>query len=220
MLPVQKIQNKDVTIPMKTLKNDTQKLVGRILGDDQRRRDAVHCAIMPVTAADDCLQPGQRVKIVRGTESLVTRARGPEYEDPGIGIVDPFLMNSVRKGQRFFLFLPPCTITGLYHEWTHPLIDGRNEVSTPRRDQSTSESERWLRAFARKWNFNYKVMVAEASAKTRGKGRHAVIAKGTELSGRKELGEDHDLFWDHLEKLTRQTFGEEHRMNLVWSCSC
>ncbi|MFO0822607.1 MAG: hypothetical protein U0792_05710 [Gemmataceae bacterium] len=37
-----------------------------------------------------------------------------------VGIVDPFLREAVRPGQRFWLFMYPNTVTTLRHEWTHP----------------------------------------------------------------------------------------------------
>jgi hypothetical protein len=88
--------------------------LGRLIEDGERRRDAIHIAIAPVTAADR-LTPAQHVGLVHaGNVELV----GPC--DHNIGIVDPFLAEDVEPGQRFWLFLYPGTITGLRHVWTHP----------------------------------------------------------------------------------------------------
>jgi hypothetical protein len=88
--------------------------LGRLIEDGDRRRDAIHIAVAPVTAAQR-LAPGQHVGLVRdGDTELV----GPC--DCPIGVVDPFLAGLVEPGQRFWLFLYPGTITGLRHVWTHP----------------------------------------------------------------------------------------------------
>jgi ABC-type nitrate/sulfonate/bicarbonate transport system substrate-binding protein len=83
--------------------------VGKLI-DSDARRDAIHVAVAPVEAAED-LQPGQHVGLVAGLASGTVAA---------IGVVDPFLTEAVRKGQRFWLFLYPNTVTTLRHVWTHP----------------------------------------------------------------------------------------------------
>jgi hypothetical protein len=88
--------------------------LGQLIKDGDRRRDAIHIAVAPVTAADRLL-PGQHVGLVQeGNLELV----GPC--DRHIGVVDPFLAEAVEPGQRFWLFLYPGTITGLRHVWSHP----------------------------------------------------------------------------------------------------
>ena len=88
--------------------------LGQLIEDGDRRRDAIHIAVAPVTAAER-LTPGQHVGLVReGNLDLVGPCAGP------IGVVDPFLADAVEPGQRFWLFLYPNTITGLRHVWTHP----------------------------------------------------------------------------------------------------
>jgi hypothetical protein len=88
--------------------------LGQLIEDGDRRRDAIHIAVAPVTAAER-LAPGQHVGLVQeGDLELV----GPC--DRTIGVVDPFLTEEVEAGQRFWLFLYPGTITGLRHVWTHP----------------------------------------------------------------------------------------------------
>jgi hypothetical protein len=88
--------------------------LGHLIDDGDRRRDAIHIAVAPVTAAQR-LAPGQHVGLVQqASVDLV----GPS-EHP-IGVVDPYLTAAVEPGQRFWLFLYPGTITGLRHVWTHP----------------------------------------------------------------------------------------------------
>lgn len=76
-------------------------------------RDAIHVAIAPVTAGED-LTPGALIGFDEALGDTV-RARAD-----GIGIVDPFLREAPQKGQRFYMFLLPNTITSLRHVWTHP----------------------------------------------------------------------------------------------------
>lgn len=88
--------------------------LGKLIEDGERRRDAIHVAVAPVTAVER-LSPGQHVGLVReGDVELVGSCAEP------IGVVDPFLTADVEPGQRFWLFLYPETITGLRHVWTHP----------------------------------------------------------------------------------------------------
>lgn len=78
-------------------------------------RDAVHIAVAPIVAPCD-LRPGEHVD---------------EHGRPGtnpVGIVDPFLQEPVRAGQRFWLFLYPNSVTSLRHEWTHPAFETHSPV--------------------------------------------------------------------------------------------
>jgi hypothetical protein len=90
--------------------------LGQLIADGDRRRDAIHIAVAPVTAAEP-LTPGQHVGLVKeGNLELV----GPCEKN--IGIVDPFLTAVVEPGQRFWMFLYPGTIVSLRHVWTHPVF--------------------------------------------------------------------------------------------------
>jgi hypothetical protein len=88
--------------------------LGQLIEDGDRRRDAIHVAVAPVTAAER-LQPGQHVGFVRAGD---VETVGPC--DKPLGIVDPFLPGDVEPGERFWMFLYPNTIIGLRHVWTHP----------------------------------------------------------------------------------------------------
>ena len=88
--------------------------LGELITDGERRRDAIHIALAPVTASQP-LSPAQPVGLIEeGNLELV----GPCEQN--IGIVDPFLKGPVNTGDRCWLFLYPNTITDLRHIWSHP----------------------------------------------------------------------------------------------------
>lgn len=109
------------------------------LPSESAERDAIHVAIAPVMASHQLL-PGQHVGI--NDEGKATGAR------PYVGIVDPFLIDAVSAGQRFYLILYPGSITSLRHEWTHPAFGKSGTVAMDDR----AKSEAWLRLYAEKMN--------------------------------------------------------------------
>lgn len=90
--------------------------LGTLIPDGDRRRDAIHVAVAPVTAGTS-LRPGQHVGFAPAGQTEVV---GPVEPGESIGLVDPFLTDEVPSGQRFWLFLYPNTVTSLRHVWTHP----------------------------------------------------------------------------------------------------
>jgi hypothetical protein len=205
----------------------------KLRGDEQR--DAIHIAIMPVVSGEDYLSAGDEVALVYGTKNVVKR-KDSTYGHQTLGVIDPFFgmgpnvdyeARTIHKGDTVWCFLRPGTITGLRHEWTRPDIDNQ--------PQPSSESEKWLRAFADRWMFDYDEMIGVASlgviksnfdipALPEMNGREFdqdwITARGRDLHSRDELGEDYDLFWSHMQKLTGQTFSAEHREKVKWSCTC
>jgi uncharacterized protein (TIGR02996 family) len=79
-------------------------------------RDAIHVAVAPVVAGVD-LEPGQHVGLFPDGTAKPTH--------PHIGIVDPYLRGRVNRGQQFWLFLYPQTVTGMRHEWQHPAFPAK-----------------------------------------------------------------------------------------------
>ncbi len=93
--------------------------LGELIEDGDRRRDAIHIAVAPVTAAEK-LKPGDHVGLVEeDSRELVGRC------EDCVGIVDPFLKADVEPGQRFWLFLYPNTVTAMRHAWSHPSFQAR-----------------------------------------------------------------------------------------------
>lgn len=197
-------------------KEATQNMIGTIL-NGQHERDAIHIAVMPVIAGEDKLRPGEGIAIIYGTPNTVRRR--PLYYGGSHGIVDPFLddMEALNKGDQFWMFLMPNTITNLRHSWICPNIDNRPGMS--------NEHEQWLRGFADQWNFDYDELITTASAPPPTEVDddmigHSIVARGIDLHSAKDLGEDHDLFWHHLQILTGMTFDDRHRKKFIWSCTC
>lgn len=79
--------------------------------DDTDVRDAVHVAIVPITATV-AVHAGQHVD-----------ANGDPGGPKKVGVVDPFLDRLVYPGDKFWLCLYPETVTGMRHHWSHPAFD-------------------------------------------------------------------------------------------------
>jgi hypothetical protein len=84
--------------------------IGKLIAGDAQR-DAIHIAVAPVVAGEE-LKAGYHVGLNEAGEAV--------GRTTSIGIVDPFIHTHVRKGETFWLFMYPNTITSLRHDWTHP----------------------------------------------------------------------------------------------------
>jgi hypothetical protein len=97
--------------------------LGQIIPEHEvAERDAVHIAVVPIVASER-IGAGCPVGL-SPTGEAVNYFR---YPTKAVGVADPYLLKDVQKGERFYLFLKPNTITALRHEWTHPAFD----LSTP-----------------------------------------------------------------------------------------
>lgn len=76
-------------------------------------RDAHHVAGI-VCCCNSIVEPGQHVKIVDWTASRVELCHKTERH----GVVDPFLMNSMEAGRKFWVILNPEVTQDLRHEFT------------------------------------------------------------------------------------------------------
>lgn len=183
---------------------DTQFLLGKLI-EEGAKRDAIHIAVAPVVAAAN-LQPGQHIAFIQEGNTELVGTTGPQI-GPFIGIVDPFLKEMVLKGQRFWMFLLPNTITSLRHQWTHPAFGATVD--------EREESRRWLESFADRL-FSYDPDPDEGT-------RFDALISGAE-SGRFgtdiEYGDDCQPtgeFWMHYERYTGRTVARRHTS---FRCSC
>lgn len=117
--------------------SEAQAWLGKLLPEDVGR-DATHVAVVPMIAATE-MEPGTHCGVIAGGQA------GLVPEGNHIGIVDPFLRENVKKGDRFYLCLYPRSVTGLRHVYEHPVLDRMSQPAPPVR--SRDASERWLRDY-------------------------------------------------------------------------
>jgi hypothetical protein len=86
--------------------------LGKLITTEQYR-DAVHVAIAPVTVVHAC-RPGEHFGLMSHSTTEVS-----PHAETKIGIIDPFLSETVQPQQRCWLLLYPNTVTSLRHVWTH-----------------------------------------------------------------------------------------------------
>jgi hypothetical protein len=94
--------------------------IGELCTEDARR-DAIHIAIAPVVASMT-LDPGDHVWLT--AEGQAAKRTGTKNVDT-VGVVDPFYDTVVLKGEKFWLFLYPNSITNLRHVWEHPAFKAK-----------------------------------------------------------------------------------------------
>lgn len=178
---------------------------------EQNQRDAVHIAVVPVTARNN-LSPGQHVGVTPDGKTAGTP--GGLFSD-AVGIVDPFLDARVMSGDAFWLFLYQGQVTTLRHEWTHPAFPNATmQVS----DESARKgaSEKWLRDWCATHDCpRYETVLAYVL-----EGRRASWDRSyLHFDGIDAHDEIPDEFWNHMEVVTGMKFEKDDRAT-GFSCSC
>ena len=182
--------------------------IGKLIEPGQQR-DAIHIAIAPVVA-NMRLDPGDDVGFVHPDNTeLVSKGDGIRT----IGVIDPFLQDTVKPGERCWMFLYPNTITSLRHDWSH-LAFGQG-ISKPTESEDKAYSERWLRDYAARVSHYDTPDVAYRELLSNAQRNH-IFYHGSDLCGYSDLEQPKELF-RHLEvvlgrKLDRHAF--------TYSCSC
>lgn len=121
---------------------DAVATMGGLLPAEAWGRDAVHVAVFSAYSTEP-LKPGQRVAILNeeGGKDMRVRSDGTH-----VGIVDPFLSAVVERGERFWVYLYPRTITALSHRWSHPAFEATETTYTPPAQRAAAEAR--LKDFA------------------------------------------------------------------------
>lgn len=183
----------------------TLRSIGKLV-EGSPPRDAVHIAVIAVEAGET-LKPGERVAMSDGL-AVSSENRAGDWH----GVVDPYLYNNVAKGERFWLFLQPGSITALTHLWSHYAFPSSN--STPP-DADYVASDAWLRKFADDHAIPLKDLVEHAVKGDIDDGHRDWF--GTDDDAHNPLDSD---FWHHIEIVTGKHYDENHRQLTVFSCTC
>jgi len=206
--------------------NDALDTMGTIHDEPVGSRDAVHVAVLSVTAGN-LLRPGQHVAL----DDDGSTARSNGLGAPTVGIVDPFLdVPVLQPGEKFWLFVYPRTITGLQHVWTHPQIPEQLDPASIAGDGITMNdmevavvtrgaSETWLREYLAEYAGTgnpyddpdcdtFESLVEKLSSAY----DDYVIVRGYDASGPIS-----PQLWPHLENYLGHPVAHHPT---YWSCSC
>lgn len=200
-----------------------QDTLGKLLTGGEGR-DAIHIALSPAIAAET-LRPGDRVGFVSDNDTENVRIC---HSDKCIGIVDPFLGQNVRKGQKFWMFLLPNTISSLRHEWEHPAFaNAKKKVEVAKEEAEAlakKTAREWITSFAASlgspsWDdsdslsFDQLMKMAEKWVDT---GEESCLGS---TDYQDATGAQWAVFWKHFETLTGKSLGED-KDTTFFRCSC
>lgn len=188
-------------------------VLGQLITDDNAERDAFHVAVHPVIARED-MDPGEFIYVINSVGGTFD-AYLSDSKDRAVGIVDPLLDHRVYIGDKFYCWIKPNTVTGMKHHWEHPAFP---DVDNSQKEFNPSSAEKeihrqWLEHFCEEWSFDFDNIVDAAI------NQGYITSYGNEYTA-DDLGDDWDLFWEHLEIYAGRKFPESHRQHVGWSCSC
>lgn len=191
----------------RSVSTDALETLGSIIGPNEGR-DAIHLAVEPAVAAHT-LRPGEDVGFVDG---------GVGVCDNPVGIVDPFLKQSVKRGERFWLVVYPRQITSLRHVWSHPKFPEAGTPAPKAAQDPKAESEKWLRDFADRSSFSYAMILEGAEDWL----NHEEYLTEHDSERTRDMAYEEGMmeqFWHHYEIVTGKAVEKEKRESF-FSCSC
>lgn len=214
----------------RSVHTDALATLGTLIGPNERR-DAIHLAVEPVEAAD-VLDPGQHVCIENGKAYLADldaqgrvmhqrSAHRAATARRAMGIVDPFLDQTVFPGERFWFIMYPRQVRSLRHVWTHP--DFPDEpIGQAQVQRDREASERWLMHWCRNHDCPDYTTVMRA---LRGERMHdsdygnvyTIDDEYFHFNGIDAHAEIPPEFWDHAECVLGRSI--PYRPS-TFSCSC
>lgn len=180
-----------MTADRRSVSTDALGTLGSVLTEeDPHTRDAIHLAVMCVTAGER-LAPGASVGFREDVGYGIAYETGDH-----LGIVDPFIDRHVQKGEKFWMVVKPRTITSLRHVWDHPAFD-ESKYKTPAITR--------LQEFAGNISVSYSELIGGATDFLK-EGSH--MSNGSQFEG----VSTYDGFWADYQVAT----GEQAIMETGW----
>lgn len=191
----------------RSVATDALETLGMKIGH-QEKRDAIHLAVEPVTAGEE-LKAGQHIGLRNGKAYL---EHNLAQDARCLGIVDPFLTEPLKPGERFWFIVYPRQITSLRHVWSHPAFPMVADLD--RHDPVVmSQAKQWVEAYAPTIHeeLNYETLMA---------GARDYLKYGDYLmdGGKYEGCSVNDEFWERFEIIEGPVSNE--KKGSFFSCSC
>lgn len=180
--------------------------VGVFLNSGEGVRDAIHCAITPVVSDDEESFPGEHVGIKDGN-------RISRNYTPKVGIIDPFLVGRIYKGNEIYLFVYPGTITSLTHYWEHPAFTPTVNASLEAVKQRAVE---WMHWFAAQIGLEYDEVIKACNDVSEG-GLKYVFQGSNEPDACYKYREE---MWQNFEIITGNRIDAEDKADSAFTCNC
>lgn len=194
----------------RSVHTDALETLGTII-DSTQNRDAIHLGVEPIVAGEK-LKPGMHVAILEGEAFQYAKNR---VGMKAVGIVDPFLAEPVKQGERFWLVVYPRQITSLRHVWEHPDFPASVDVPSSEKSTDKTASEEWLIAFCEEKGPGYFAVMQRIEEFCNGDtGWSDEYLHFNDMDAH---GEIPDEFWDHYEVVAGV---RPKRPPTFFSCSC
>ena len=106
---------------------------------DNGQMDAIHMAVIPVIS-EEKIYPGSPLIIdcaVDGTLVVSSTKPWREY----VGIADPFYLDNIMPGEKFWMMVKPGTVCNLRHTWEHHEIQKYLDGSTKKTNINYDEKD-------------------------------------------------------------------------------
>jgi ElaB/YqjD/DUF883 family membrane-anchored ribosome-binding protein len=204
----------------RTVTTDALETLGMIHGEGQnQKRDAIHLAVEPVEAGED-LEPASHISVMNGIATLAEVGKG-------LGIVDPFLTDIVKKGEKFWFVMYPRMVRSLRHVWTHPAFADEPGVHASEAKVSAKSTAKAKEELQKALEEAHALMQTHAGALDLSYEDFMSKAEDFVENGEWHVGGaeaegytlDPEKFWPAWELITGRTVEKDKRHNFI-GCSC